>query len=234
MRCHRVSFCHFAYQSKLMSNQDSVAKRLGLESTDNGYELNRKSLLNSIGGPLGIAEAVLPATLFSLAFAISRDALTAVVLAAGSSAVFILVRLLQRKSLTQALVGALAIALAAFLALRDGGQAADYFVPGFITNAVYGSVMLVSVLIRRPIMGYVAQLIFGLKDWRNQRALYLRLRLVTLIWVGFFTARLSIQLPLYFSGLVEALALSRAIMGAPLYAGLLALTWVLLRRIATK
>jgi len=83
-------------------------------------------------------------------------------------------------------------------------------------------------------MGYVAQLIFGLKDWRNQRALYLRLRLVTLIWVGFFTARLSIQLPLYFSGLVEALALSRAIMGAPLYAGLLALTWVLLRRIATK
>lgn len=217
-----------------MSNQDSVAKRLGLESTENGYELNRKSLLDSIGGPLGIAEAVLPATLFSLAYALSRDALTAVVLAAGTSVVFMLIRLVQRKSLTQALVGALAIALAAFLALRDGGQAADYFVPGFITNAVYGSVMLVSVLIGRPIMGYVAQLIFGLKDWRGQRAIYSRLRLVTLIWVGFFAARLSVQLPLYFSGLVEALALSRAIMGAPLYAGLLALTWVLLRRISTK
>lgn len=217
-----------------MSNQDSVAKRLGLENTENGYQLNRKSLLDSIGGPLGIAEAVLPATLFSLAYALSRDALTAVVLAAGSSVIFILIRLVQRKSLTQALVGALAIALAAFLALRDGGQAADYFVPGFITNAVYGSVMLVSVLIGRPIMGYVAQLIFGLKDWRGQRGIYARLRLVTLIWVGFFAARLSVQLPLYFSGLVEALALSRAIMGAPLYAGLLALTWVLLRRISTK
>jgi hypothetical protein len=217
-----------------MDNQDSVAKRLGLQNTDKGYELNRKSLLESIGGPLGIAEAVLPATLFSLAYAFTRDALTAVMLAAGSSVIFILVRLIQRKALTQALVGALAIALAAFLALREGGQAADYFVPGFITNASYGSVMLVSVLIGRPIMGYIAQLLFGIKDWRQDKPTYRRLRLVTLIWVGFFAARLSVQLPLYFAGLVEALALSRAIMGAPAYAGLLALTWVLLRKIATR
>jgi intracellular septation protein A len=217
-----------------MDNQESVAKRLGLENTDKGYELNRKSLLESIGGPLGIAEAVLPATLFSLAYAFSQEALTAVMLAASSSVIFIIVRLIQRKALTQALVGALAIALAAFLALRDGGQAADYFVPGFITNASYGSVMLVSVLIGRPIMGYIAQLLFGIKDWRQDRPTYRRLRLVTLIWVGFFAARLSVQLPLYFAGLVEALALSRAIMGAPAYAGLLALTWVLLRKIATR
>jgi hypothetical protein len=217
-----------------MDNQDSVAKKLGLESGENGYELNRKSLLDSIGGPLGIAEAVLPATLFSFSYALTQDALTAVVLAAGSSVIFILVRLIQRKTLTQAIVGALAIALAAFLALREGGQAADYFVPGFITNASYGTVMLLSVLIGRPIMGYIAQLLFGIKDWRQEKRTYRRLRLVTLIWVGFFAARLSVQLPLYFAGLVEALALSRAIMGAPAYAGLLALTWVLLRRISIK
>ena len=214
-----------------MSNQDNVAKRLGLESTENGYELNRKSLLDSIGGPLGIIEAVLPATLFSFTYALSKDALTAVVVAVGSSLLFIAIRLIQRKALTQAIVGALAIALAAFLALRDGGQAADYFVPGFITNASYGTVLLVSVLIRRPIMGYIAQLLFGLQGWRADRPTYRRLRLVTLIWVGFFSARLAVQLPLYFANAVEALALARAIMGAPAYAGLLALTWVLLRRI---
>jgi hypothetical protein len=214
-----------------MSNQDNVAKRLGLEATENGYELNKKSLLDSVGGPLGILEAVLPATLFSFAYALSRDAITAVSIAAGSSLIFITIRLIQRKALTQAIVGALAIALAAFLALRDGGQAADYFVPGFITNAVYGSVMLVSVLIRRPIMGYAAQLLFGLNGWRENRESYRRLRLVTLIWVGFFSTRLAVQVPLYFAGAVEALALSRAVMGAPAYAGLLALTWVLLRRI---
>lgn len=217
-----------------MDNQESVAKKLGLESTETGYELNRKSLLEGIGGPLGILEAVLPATLFSLAYAFSQDALTAVTLAAGSSVIFILIRLFQRKALTQALVGALAIGLAAFLALRDGGQAADYFLPGFITNATYGTVMLVSVLVGRPIMGYVAQLLFGIKDWRKDKPRFRRLRLVTLIWVGFFAARLSVQLPLYFAGLVEALALSRAIMGAPAYAGLLAITWVLLRKITSR
>ena len=214
-----------------MSNQDNVAKRLWLESTENGYELNRRSLLDSIGGPLGIIEAVLPATLFSFTYALTKDALTAVVVAASSSLLFIVIRLIQRKALTQAIVGALAIALAAFLALRDGGQAADYFIPGFITNASYGTVLLISVLIRRPIMGYIAQLLFGLQGWREDRPTYRRLRLVTLIWVGFFSARLAVQLPLYFANAVEALALARAIMGAPAYAALLALTWVLLRRI---
>ena len=214
-----------------MSNQENVAKRLGLQSTETGYELNHKSLLDSIGGPLGILEAVLPATLFSFSYAITKDALTAVVIAASSSLVFILIRLFQRKALTQAVVGALAIGLAAFLALRDGGQAADYFVPGFITNATYGSVLLISVLIRRPIMGYIAQLLFGLQGWREDKATYRRLRLVTLMWVGFFSARLAVQLPLYFANAVETLALARAVMGAPAYAGLLALTWVLLRRI---
>lgn len=217
-----------------MTNQEGVAKRLGLEDNGDGYQLNRKSLLDSVGGPLGIAEAVLPATLFSFAFALTQQAFIAVSIAAGSSALFILIRLFQRKALTQAIVGALAVGLAAFLALRDGGQAADYFLPGFFTNAAYGSVMLISVLVRRPIMGYVAQLLFGIADWRSHRWTYKRLRLVTLIWVGFFSARLLVQVPLYFANAVEALALARAVMGAPAYAGLLALTWVLLRRITVS
>ena len=217
-----------------MSNPEDLAKRLGLENTESGYQLNKRSLLDGIGGPLGIAEAILPATLFSFSFALTGNAWIAVALAAGTALLFILIRLFQRKSVTQALVGALAIGLAAFLALRDGGQAADYFLPGFFTNAAYAAVLGVSVLIRRPIMGYVAQLLFGLEGWRSDKLSYKRLSLVTLVWVGFFALRLAVQLPMYFAGAVEALALARAIMGAPLYAGLLALSWILLKRIATK
>ncbi|HBB38842.1 MAG TPA: hypothetical protein DCZ33_01200, partial [Candidatus Aquiluna sp.] len=47
-----------------------------------------------------------------------------------------------------------------------------------------------------------------------------------------FSLRLALQLPLYFSDQVELLAFSRVVMGAPAYAALLALTWILLRRIA--
>ena len=214
-----------------MAREDDVAKRLGLGKGENGYQLDSKSLLAGIGGPLGIAEAVLPATVFSIAYAITKEALPAVVSAASLSILFILIRLVRKQSLQQAIIGALAIALASFLALRDGGQAADYFLTGFFTNAAYGSAFLISVLIRRPLMGYVAQLLFGLTNWRSSRE-YKRLRFITLIWVGFFSARLLVQVPLYLAGQVELLAASRVVMGAPAYAGLLALTWILMRRIA--
>ena len=214
-----------------MAREDDVAKRLGLGKGENGYQLDSKSLLAGIGGPLGIAEAVLPATVFSIAYAITKEALPAVVSAASLSIFFILIRVVRKQSLQQAIIGALAIALASFLALRDGGQAADYFLTGFFTNAAYGSAFLISVLIRRPLMGYVAQLLFGLTNWRNSRE-YKRLRFITLIWVGFFSARLLVQVPLYLAGQVELLAASRVVMGAPAYAGLLALTWILMRRIA--
>lgn len=215
-----------------MTNQDGVAKKLGLEKSEQGYDLNKDSLLTAIGGPLGIAEAVLPAFSFSVVFAFSQQALPAVIVAVGISVCFILYRLVQRKALTQAVIGLVAVGFAAFLALRDGGSAADYFVPGFITNASYGSVMLLSVLVGHPIMGYIGQLLFGLKDWRKNKSLKRKFTTVTLIWVGFFSLRLAVQLPLYFANEVELLAASRAIMGAPAYAGLLALTWVMLRKLA--
>ena len=216
-----------------MSNEDRVAGRLGLEKGGDGYQLSRQSLLAGIGGWLGIAEAILPATVFSVSFAIWREALISVASAAALSVLFILVRLVRKQSAQQAIVGTLAVGLAAFLALRDGGSAADYFVPGFFTNAAYGTAMLLSILVRRPLMGYVAQLLFGLSNWR-QSATYRRLRFVTWIWFGFFAARLAVQLPLYFTDQVELLAASRVVMGAPAYAGLLALSWILLRRIASE
>jgi Protein of unknown function (DUF3159) len=215
-----------------MTNSDGVAKKLGLEKSEQGYDLNKDSLLTAIGGPLGIAEAVLPAFSFSVVFAFTQQAMPAVIVAVGISVCFILYRLLQRKALTQAVIGLVAVGFAAFLALRDGGSAADYFVPGFITNASYGSILLISVLVGHPIIGYIGQLLFGLKGWRENRSLKRKFTTVTLIWVAFFSARLAVQLPLYFANEVELLAASRAIMGAPAYAGLLALTWVMLRKLA--
>ncbi len=215
-----------------MTDQDGVAKKLGLSKSEQGYDLSKDSLLSAIGGPLGIAEAVLPAFSFSIVFAISKQALPSVIVAVGISVCFILYRLVQRKTLTQAIVGLVAVGFAAFLALRDGGSAADYFVPGFITNISYGSVLLISVLVGHPIMGYIGQLLFGLSGWRKDKALKRKFSIVTLMWVGFFSLRLAVQLPLYFTNQVELLAASRAIMGAPAYAGLLALTWVMLRKLA--
>lgn len=214
-----------------MSDSERIAKKLGVSQTENGPSISRQSLLDAIGGPLGIAESIVPAFSFSVVFAVSKSAVASVSVASALAVAFILIRIFRKQPVTQAITGALAIALAAFLALRDGGNAQDYFIPGFITNAAYGSVLLLSVLIRFPIMGFVAQLLFNIENWRKNRVVYRRARLVTLVWVGFFALRLVVQLPLYYSGQVELLAASKVVLGAPAYAGLLALTWVLLKRL---
>lgn len=214
-----------------MSDSERIAKKLGVSQTENGPSISRQSLLDAIGGPLGIAESIVPAFSFSVVFAVTKSAVASVSVASALAVVFILIRIFRKQPVTQAITGALAIALAAFLALRDGGNAQDYFIPGFITNAAYGSVLLLSVLVRFPIMGFVAQLLFNIENWRKNRVVYRRARLVTLVWVEFFALRLIVQLPLYYSGQVELLAASKVVLGAPAYAGLLALTWVLLKRL---
>ena len=212
-----------------MSDSERIAKRLGVSTSENGPAVTKQSLLDAIGGSLGIAESIIPAFAFSVAFAISKSALASVSAASALALAFIVIRIVKKQPITQAIAGALAIALAAYLALRDGGNAQDYFVPGFITNGVYGSVLLISVLVRYPIMGFVAQLLFGLESWRKNKTVFRRAQLVTLVWVGFFSLRLGVQLPLYFAEKVELLAASKVILGAPAYAGLLVLTWVLLK-----
>lgn len=208
----------------------SAAKRLGVSSTEGKLSLDGKSVLEGMGGKLGIAETILPSVLFGSSFAITGQALIAVSLAGGTSALFIVYRLITRRSASSALVGALAVGFAAWLALREGGQAVDYFIPGFITNAVYAIALLVSILVRWPLIGVLVELLRGQGTlWRKDRKIVTVYSLVTGLWVGFFSLRLAVQVPLYVSGSAELLAAARVAMGPPLYAGVILVTWLILR-----
>jgi hypothetical protein len=208
----------------------SAAKRLGISSTDGTLSLDGKSLLEGMGGKLGITETILPSLLFGASFALTGEAIIAVSLAGGTSALFILYRLITRKSASSALIGAIAVGFAAWLALREGGEAVDYFVPGFITNAVYGSVLLISILVRWPIIGVLVEILRGnATSWRKDRKKLTIYSLVTAMWVGFFSLRLAVQVPLFLAGSVELLATARVAMGPPLYALVILVTWLILR-----
>ena len=221
-----------------MSNEgfrDSAAKRLGVSADNGNIQFDRKSLLAGMGGWLGVVETILPSVLFGSSFALTGEALISVVLAGGTSAAFILFRLFTRKSASSALIGALAVGFAAWLALREGGQAVDYFIPGFITNAVYGSVLLISILVRWPIIGVLVEVLRGHDmSWRKNRKVLTIYSLVTAFWVGFFSLRLVVQLPLYFAGNTELLATARVAMGPPLYALVIVSTWLMLRATVLK
>lgn len=221
-----------------MSDRDSVKKqvagRLGVNQDENGISFSGQSLLASMGGKLGIAEAVLPSVLFIASYAFTKEGVISVALAAGSSVLFLLYRAITKGVITQALVGALSVGLAAFLALREGGNTQDYFLIGFYTNGAYFTVLLISILVRWPLIGVAVSLLANLSNWRARSPLRLRFYLVTWVWVAFFGLRLSVQLPLYFAGNIEALATARLVMGAPAYAILLAFSWVALRSVFTQ
>ncbi len=209
-----------------------AAAKLGLRQDDSGVSFDSKSLASSVGGWWGITEAVLPASAFVVVFTLTQQVVISVIVAAALSVAFILRQLILGKPMTQAIAGAVGIAFAVYLPLRPGGEARDYFVPGFITNVGYGSVLLISILVRWPIIGVLVGLLKGMgTGWRKNRSMQRRFTLVTLIWVLLFGARLAVQVPLYLVNNVEALGLARVVMGVPCYALCLWLSWLLLRAV---
>lgn len=212
-------------------NRQAASKRLGLKVDETGnVEFSKQSIMQSVGGWVGIAEAVLPGTAFAISYTLNQNMLQAIVIAAAISLGFIARQIVLRKPLTQAIAGIAGLALTAWLALRPGGNDADYFVPGLITNTVYASALILSVLIRWPLIGLLVGAIRGdLTSWRKDSAQLKRFSAVTLLWVVMFGTRLLVQVPLYLAGNLAALQIAKLILGLPWYALFIWLSWLSLK-----
>lgn len=188
------------------------------------------SLAEATGGWVGIAEATLPFLAFTITWsATGNDVGAGALVAVGISAVLAAIRLLRRETIQFALSGLVGVAFGAFVAARTG-DAEDFFLPGILINAGSCAAYLISILVRRPLIGLFASALTGEgRQWYldpQRRSLYMR---ASWIWVGLFAFRLSIQLPLYLSGEVGPLAIARVITGLPLFALGLWFTYVLLK-----
>jgi hypothetical protein len=136
--------------------------------------------------------------------------------------------------LTQLLGSYLGIALAIFLTLRPGGQAADFYLKDFYINGAYGSVLLISVICRFPLIGFLVETFMGNPvNWRKDRRKVRFYDLVTLLWVGLFSTRLAVELPLYLVGDVVTLGFVKIVLGLPFYLTMIWVSWLLLRRVIT-
>lgn len=221
-------------KSASQAKTEAAAKRLGLKTEDGTTSFDRQSLLAGVGGWLGIVESITPSLAFVVAFSITKNIVLAVAVAGTLAVGFIALQLIRRKPLTNAIAGAIGIAISAYLPLREGGQPADYFVQGFFTNAIYLVVLGISVLLRWPIIGVLVGLLNGSgSKWRQDKAQLKRFIVVTTLWMGLFGGRLAVQLPLYFAGQTEALGIARIAMGVPLYAFCIWMSWLLLKGVLT-
>jgi hypothetical protein len=178
----------------------------------------RADLLETLGGPHGLADSSLPALAFVIAYTAGGNELQlAAWVAVGVGALITVIRLARRETLQFALAGFAGVALSAFIADRTG-RAEDFFLPGLLLNAAYAAAYLVSILARWPLLGVIVAPILGeRRTWRQDPE---RLRLYTRaswIWVGVFLLRLAVQLPLYLAGALLALGIAKTAMGLPIF-----------------
>lgn len=190
----------------------------------------RLDLLEALGGPRGIADSSLPALAFVLAYSLDGNRVgLAAWIAVGLGALIAVVRMVRREPLRFAFAGFAGVALAAFVAGRTG-RAEDFFLPGLLLNAGYAGAYLLSIAVRWPLLGVILGPLTGEgMSWRRdpeRQRLYTR---ASWIWVGVFSLRLAVQLPLYLAGAVLALGIARTAMGLPIFLIAIWLSYLVLR-----
>lgn len=189
------------------------------------------NLTEAMGGPLGMAETALPAAVFAIVYAVGGTGINpAAIAAVGVALVLALARLVRRQSPRHALTGLVGVAFAAFIAAKSG-RAENFFLPGLLANAAYASAFLISIAVRRPLVGELVSRMDGEgQGWRQDPERFRTFARASWMWAGVFLLRLLVQLPLYLAGAVLALGVAKTAMGLPLFALALWVTWRTTRR----
>lgn len=194
----------------------------------------------AVGGPRGAIESVLPGLLFVVVFVITRELVPPLIASGATAVLAVIVRLVQRQPPTQAFSGALGVGIGVVWAWRTG-RAEDYYAWGLLVNGGYAAAFLLSIVLRWPLVGLVVGVFRpdgpmsstgswgGAVAWRQDRAVRARYTRATWLWVAMFTARLAVQVPLYYAGQVGWLGTAKLVMGVPLTAVVLWLSWILVR-----
>jgi hypothetical protein len=198
----------------------------------------RAQLAKALGGPRGIVESAVPTALFTVCFLISRDIRLSLTVSIGVTAVLLLVRIVQR-STTQFVFNALVgIGIGAFFAYRasqSGGTEEDVaravFTPGLIYNGVYAVVIVLTIVIGWPIIGFMVGSVMGDPTaWHSDKAMVRLCSQLTWVLAVPCVIRVVVQLPLWLNHEIGLLGASKIALGWPLQlASFAVMGWLLSR-----
>ncbi len=205
---------------------DGQQPRKGFASLADSEEF---SLHEAIGGWRGFVESSLPGVVFVVAFLIWGGFRVPVIASVATVVILVVARLVSRTPITQALSGVVGVALGAVWAWR-AGDAGEYFVPGLWINAGYLVGVLITMLVRWPIVGVVMALLRGGgMGWRKEPGALARYQWATSLLAAMFALKLLVQVPLYLADEVALLGTAKLAMGVPLMALTLWAIWFLVR-----
>ncbi|HEX8343771.1 MAG TPA: DUF3159 domain-containing protein, partial [Actinoplanes sp.] len=201
-----------------------------------------------LGGARGLIESSIPVLTFVLLNALlSNDRLGlvsderrglywAIGGAVASAVVIAAYRLFRKEPVRHAVNGLIGIALGAYLAARSG-DAKDFYLPGILITFAQALALVVSVALRKPIIGYVWAVMAngGKHDWLAKPRMLRMFQWLTVAWAVSLVVRAGVQALLYLAGQADLLGLARIFLSWPIYAGMLALTvWAVRRHRRTE
>jgi len=216
----------------------------GPVDTDTVEAVVRHQLSKALGGKRGMLEAAVPTLAFTVSFLSTVDLRLALLISVSAAVFLLVVRIVQRSTpqfVVNSLVGIGIGALFAWRSAQGGGDASDnalaYFLPGLIYNVGYASLMVLSIVVRWPVVGFMVGSVAGdPTEWHRDPQIVRLCRNLTWMLVLPCLVRVSVQLPMYLSGrtaedagpMIAALGVSKIALGWPLQlAALGGMAWLL-------
>lgn len=198
----------------------------------------RAQLARALGGRRGIIESAVPTALFTVLFLTTDEIRLSLYISIGVTAALLLLRIVQR-STTQfvfnALVGIGIGALFAYRASQSGGSDEDIaravFTPGLIYNSAYAVIIIFTIVIGWPIVGFMVGSVTGdATAWHRDKAMVKLCSQLTWILAIPCVIRVAVQLPLWLNHEIGLLGASKIALGWPLQlASFAVMAWLLSR-----
>lgn len=189
----------------------------------------RAQLNKALGGVRGVVEAAVPTIAFTGGYVITHQLKLSIIIAGACALIELAARIVQRSSPQFVLNAVFGTAVAAYFALRSG-KAEDAFVPGMLYTGGVTALMLLSVLVRWPFVGFMV----GATNpddplaWHRNPAIVRLASRLSLILLLPGVLKLAVQIPLYLADQVFWLGVAKVALGWPAYLAALSLGITLL------
>ncbi|WP_433532108.1 DUF3159 domain-containing protein [Micromonospora sp. CA-263727] len=207
-----------------------------------------EQMADQLGGWRGLVESSIPVVVFVVANILGE--LRPAVIASVAVALLIGgLRLAQRRPVRHAVNGLFGIAIGAAIAWRTGA-ARDFYLPGILYGIGYGLALLVSAMIRQPLVGWIWSVLAakGSSEWRDDPKLVRTFTRLTVLWGVVWLAKVGAQGAIYLAArrfdqlgnaaaaadMETALGVARLALGYPPYVVLLLITVWTVRRVTRQ